>query len=45
MRKREEDQRILVTFKMEIPDDDRGGYFSGTSRKLSRAILLGLVLE
>lgn len=41
----EKDQRILVTFKMEVPDDDRGYYFSGTSRKLSRNILLRLVLE
>lgn len=43
--KREKDQRILVTFKMEVADDDRGCYFSGTSRKLSRNILLRLVLE
>lgn len=33
MRKREKDQRILVSFKMEVHDDDRGCYFSGTFKK------------
>lgn len=33
MRKREKDQRILVSFKMEVHDGDRGGYFSGTFKK------------
>lgn len=33
MRKREKDQRILVSFKMEVYDADRGCYFSVTFKK------------
>lgn len=33
MRKREKDQRILVSFKVKIHDDEKGCYFCGTFKK------------